>query len=217
MKGRIAVLIIAACTAQGALGAEPNALWHDYQTHAAREQNSGNFGEAARLHKLAVEEMQNLPDIPEHYLATQLSNTSTALLGLRRYDEALQYSGQAVELLARINVPIDFKLQVMLNHGTVLLENDRVAVGEAICQEALDMTPATVAPGFHMSRVTAHACLAIASLKQGRFEAAEQHYQTARNLHFTHPEFRRPSSLSNIEAAYLRHRAAAEQKFGAAE
>jgi hypothetical protein len=77
------------------------------------------------------------------------------------------------------------------------------------------MTPAADELAFHVSRVTAHTCLAIANLKQGLFDVAEQHYQTARNLHLTHPQYRNPNSLSNMEAAYARHRVAAEQKFGA--
>jgi tetratricopeptide (TPR) repeat protein len=216
MKARILVSIIPALLALSVYGADAP-LWLEYNLHAATEQNAGNYGEAARLHKLSLEEMQRLPEFPDEVLARQMSNVSTALLGLREYEEALPYSAQAVELLPRINVPVEFKLQVMINHGTVLLENDRVGVAEGICTEALEMTPEEDELPFHVSRVTGNLCLAIASLKQGRFEEAEQLYQTVLALDLAHPQYRNPNSMSNVEAAYTRHKLQAEQEFGELE
>jgi tetratricopeptide (TPR) repeat protein len=202
MTLRIAWAIVFMLFAHGSIAAE--LLFNQYLSEAARNQNARNFDEAVRLHKLALEELLKLPDVPDKYVAAQMSNLSTAYSALQNFEEAVRYSSQAAELAMKDSIPLETRLHVLFNHGMILTRIGREAVGEGICQNTLSLIPSGNQQ-YELHRSSGLYCLALVNLKNGDFDAADAYYRQAHAIVAAIT-----GALQNMEANYSEARAEAQ-------
>ena len=85
-----------------------------FHEQAMLAQNAGNYVEAERLHRMAVETMERIPDLPLADQARLLSNLASVLNNLERAEEALNLLKRAGELLEQ--EPTRDAAQLMVFH-----------------------------------------------------------------------------------------------------
>ncbi len=147
--------------------------------NAYSSQNKGNFVQAERYHRQALEYMKGLEGFPSHEIARQLSNLASSLNHLKKGEEAEKLLYEAQEILK--DFPSSDVMQYAVLYGNIA-ESQRLQgklkEAEANYQKALFIAEKNE-KGDKIFIASDKAGLALIWAQQGKCRQAEIYYKEA--------------------------------------